>query len=153
MKKIAITALLCIAIAANSNMSRDVKKAIVVDSKKGLMWQDFEENNSTVLNQENALEYCKNSNFAGYNDWRLPSKDELLTIVDKNKKDTKINSSFKHSMPYAYWSSDSKLKYPDLSWRVNFNDGLAHWGAKRFDFFVRCVRNVNKSDIKMVKNK
>lgn len=49
------------------------------DSAQGMIWLD-------------ALEYCEELNFAGYDDWRLPNAKELQSIVDYTRSPDTTNS-------------------------------------------------------------
>ena len=59
---------------------------VIVGKKTGLMWQSYDENKVlTYLKQmtsDKAEEYCADSEWAGFLDWRLPTIDELRTIVE-----------------------------------------------------------------------
>jgi len=45
------------------------------------------------LNWEEALAYCENLNYAGYEDWRLPNARELQSIVDYSRAPVVTNSA------------------------------------------------------------
>lgn len=66
------------------------EKSVVVGSANGLMWyMDDPENPNTKLNlltYSKAGEFCSNLDYAGHSDWRLPTIDELRTVV-KGYKD------------------------------------------------------------------
>ena len=47
------------------------------DPDSGLMWQVWPE----MYDWESAIEYCKSTDYYGYNDWRLPTISELRTLV------------------------------------------------------------------------
>jgi len=53
---------------------------IITDTKTGLMWQ--KETAPRTYTWQEAVEYCKNLTLAGYDDWRLPTIEELFSIVD-----------------------------------------------------------------------
>lgn len=59
---------------------------VVKGSSNGLMWyMDDPDNINTQLNQINygqAVEFCENLTHAGYSDWRVPTIDELRTLVE-----------------------------------------------------------------------
>ncbi|MUU78224.1 Lcl C-terminal domain-containing protein [Winogradskyella endarachnes] len=55
----------------------------VTDNATGLMWQQVDDGNA--YNWTDALAYAKNSQLAGYSDWRLPNTKELQSIVDYEK--------------------------------------------------------------------
>ena len=120
---------------------RDEQKGVVLDRETRLMWQDNEDTVNIKLSWEKAIAHCEASEFLGFSDWRLPTKQELLSIVDKSKEEIKLDSTFENRSSYVYWSSSNTKSGLPLAWRVNFDDGKAHWGAKRFTFLVRCVRD------------
>lgn len=61
------------------------EKPVVVGSENGLMWyMDDPENANTKLNMltySKAIAFCENMDHAGHSDWRLPTIDELRTVV------------------------------------------------------------------------
>ena len=78
-------------------------------------------------------------NLCGYNDWRLPTKDELLGIVDSTKASApKINLTwFPNTQPYDYWSSSGipaliaiGLVYE--AYNVSFNTGISGFGQRAY---------------------
>ena len=52
----------------------------VVDTETGLTWASKDDGKG--LNEKDAVEYCQNYKGGGYNDWRMPSLEELKTIFD-----------------------------------------------------------------------
>jgi hypothetical protein len=50
------------------------------DPSTGLIWTA--KDNGKDVTWRDAVKYCRNQNFAGYSDWRLPSIDELQGIYD-----------------------------------------------------------------------
>jgi len=95
---------------ANENKQQNLKvietddKVLVLGS---FMWQDepytyFErqarydgKNYEKARTWESAIGYCKQLSLAGYSDWRLPSKSELASIVDKSRQPA-IKEEFKN---------------------------------------------------------
>jgi hypothetical protein len=61
------------------------------DNATRLMW--MQNDNGKGLNWEEALSYAENSQFAGYNDWRLPNAKELQSIVDYTRSPSTTNSA------------------------------------------------------------
>jgi hypothetical protein len=59
---------------------------VLVGKETGLMWQSYTEGNVvTYLAQKKsdvAAKYCDDLEWAGFLDWRLPTIDELRTIVE-----------------------------------------------------------------------
>ena len=63
---------------------------VVIDENTGLMWMqgtadtnnDGKIDDNDKLDWQSAVNYCENLNYAGYDDWRLPTLFELSTIVN-----------------------------------------------------------------------
>ena len=55
---------------------------MISDSSTNLFWQKEPVKKATW---KEALEYCESLDYAGHSDWRLPNKNELLSLVDYSK--------------------------------------------------------------------
>ena len=113
---------------------------VVIDKNTGLIWQQSIPKEK--YKWEDAVDYCKNLTYAGYSDWRLPTPQELLTIVDNSKHDPAINTTYFPNTPSSSFFVQSNG--PDTSenaWRVHFSYGDVYddrfVGHYRY---VRCVR-------------
>nr|WP_314088999.1 DUF1566 domain-containing protein [uncultured Campylobacter sp.] len=121
---------------------RDNDKNVVIcsEAKLGkLMWQD--ETQDFVGDWRQANEYCKLVNLAGYDDRRLPTIEELISITDKNKFRPSINSAFKKLKYDWYWSSTERADTPSLAWIVGFMEGNVIEDGISVRNLVICVRN------------
>ncbi len=115
----------------------------VIDEGTGLVWQNDADVTSKRLTWKDALAYCENLTLGGYDDWRLPNKIELLSIVDYTRYGPAIDTSVfscESGWSSYYWSSTSYANSPDGAWAVGFYDGYAGWDFKDISFYVRCVR-------------
>jgi hypothetical protein len=74
---------------SQSQASNEIKKdgrfiafdnGTVLDTKTNLMWAA--KDNGKNINWTDAKFYCENYNGGGYNDWRMPTKDELLSLYN-----------------------------------------------------------------------
>ena len=76
---------------------------VVIDNNLGLMWQ---RNIPPIqeLYRNDVLEYCEELNYGGYNDWRLPTEKEFMTIVDYGKYDPAIDTEYFPDYG-AFWST------------------------------------------------
>ncbi len=110
-------------------------KVIVTDTTTDLIWTK-EYSGSTIW--VNALSYCENLDYGGYDDWRLPDFNELKTLIDRTL--VAPASSFPGMPTNMFWSSSSSVFYPDSVWLVDFDYGGVNGYPKTNDYYARCVR-------------
>ena len=111
----------------------------VTDARTGLMWQQHTVRQTTTWQQ--AIAYCENLTLAGYSDWRLPNRNELQTLVDYNRFNPTIDTTyFPNTVSSDYWSSTTYQDDPGLAWGVNFYDGNVFGLNKSGSLYVRAVR-------------
>jgi len=112
---------------------------IVTDSSTKLQWQDDAVGSS--MTWDSAIDYCENTlTLGGYEDWRLPNKNELSSIVDYATFNPSINTQFQNTASNDYWSSTTYASYTSLAWFVYFNYGYTNYNVKDDSLYVRCVR-------------
>lgn len=79
----------------------------------------------------------------GVSDWRMPSVNELLSIVHNGRFQPAIDQAyFPHTPQYgAYWSSSPNASYSNYAWSVYFGNGYVDYGShKNLNSHVRLVR-------------
>ncbi len=123
--------------------TRDDAKEVVVDNVTNLMWQDNNDSKTVTKNWSDAVNYCEELSLGGYSDWRLPSIDELMSITDKERYSSSIDSTFQNVVSDDYWSSTTGASYTSVAWLVYFNGGYDNWYNKSYTYYVRCVRDNN----------
>ncbi|SEM73887.1 Protein of unknown function [Syntrophus gentianae] len=103
----------------------------VSDNNTGLTWQ--RKDDSKTRTWADASTYCANLKLGNHDDWRLPSMDELMSIVDYAipAPGPTIHSFFKNTKASEYWTTAYRS--------VNFNDGAVYYYS-RGQHYVRCVR-------------
>jgi len=81
-------------------------ETVAIDKKSGLMWHK-----SANLNRypwSAAKKYCSDLSYAGYDDWELPSREEIATLWDPETKGP--NSMFPFKLePANYWTRDEEV--------------------------------------------
>jgi hypothetical protein len=137
---IILTVVLSLSLAANDMIRTG--NDVVVDRSTGLEWQDSNITAEDTRTWEEALAYCETLVLDGKDDWRLPNKNELLTIVDYTREDPASSPVFQHTVSEAYWSSTSIKSYYDYAWVIFFYNGYsyANFKAESDNLYVRCVR-------------
>jgi len=110
-------------------------KIIVRESNTNLMWA--KEYNTDKIWKE-ALSYCENLNFAGFNDWRLPNINELKTLIDDSKSNPA--SAFPNSPDHYLWSSSSHVPISSSAWCIWLEEGHIFSFGKSNKAAAICVR-------------
>ncbi|SHO81215.1 hypothetical protein MNB_SV-15-748 [hydrothermal vent metagenome] len=131
----------------DNNYHRDNKIKIVIDNITGLIWQD---NENVEKDWNEASLYCDNLTLGDYNDWRLPTRVELNSIVDYGRDGIAIDSKFQNISAYNYWSSTNLANDNNSLWVINFQDGYQYHYTKGYTLNVRCVRgesNIKESNL------
>jgi len=125
----------------------DNKNNTVSDAKNKLQWiQDhcavkgFDKELNDVETVA-AIAELNRIKYAGHDDWREPSRPELLTIVDLTKRNPAINPIFKNAKSYWYRTSTPVAGYPSGVWCVGFSTGDVSISYKDFKYYVRPVRS------------
>lgn len=127
------------------------KNGTVSDLKTGLTWKKCSEGQNgincggaaTFYTWQDAIQQAQNVNnkggFAGYKDWRLPSDEELRSIVEYQCTDPSINLIVFPKTPInGYWSSSPYVRA--LAWGVSFREGHVFDDYMLDSYFVRLVR-------------
>lgn len=116
----------------------------ITDTNTGLMWQKA--TLATTQNWEGAILACEALSLSDFNDWRLPSKAELMSIVDYSKYNPVVDAKFTTENNY-YWTSTTYAKADEGStttfskaWAVKFEDGTVEGMPKTDKYYVRAVR-------------
>ena len=103
------------------------------DIKTGLIQKDEDEEGRFTYEEAMALTT---------DNWRLPTIEELISIVDYTKHQPatelpNIESSY-------FWSSSSYANDSSYAWAVNFSYGYSYRGGRGYG---RCVRLVRDGEI------
>lgn len=107
----------------------------ISDTKTGLIWQA---EHTKPVPWDEAMEYAKNLKFAGQEDWRLPTIEELLTLVDSTHRNPA--TEFPGAIPYGFWSSSSYAADTSYAAYVSFYSGSVLHVSKTNNCHFRCVR-------------
>jgi hypothetical protein len=124
-------------------LQNDVK--VVLDRATGLMWQ--QSGSVKEISYSDAKKYVARLNsgqFAGYNDWRMPTLEEAMSLMESTENDSGryIDQVFDNTQKWI-WTSDTNEV--TLAWLANFISGNCYtYPNDYFDFtsggYVRAVR-------------
>jgi hypothetical protein len=148
-----------------------VKDGLVKDTKTGLMWMRCSlgqtwngktcEGKALGYTWDNAMkqaDYANQEKREGYDDWRVPTYDELKTLVycrsglPKKMNDTNKKCDSDYAKPTIksevflktpsdwFWSSSPNADNSSDAWFVDFNNDNDYGDLKDNNNFVRLVR-------------
>ena len=118
-----------------------------VDTVTGLMWSRAASPIDEELSLDGAVTYCAELELAGYCDWRLPTRIELVSLVDFTRAapaiDQEVFSDFAAPEQRVGWGFFTSSSNEASEWRVLFLQGTSV-SIQRGDAVVgaraRCVR-------------
>lgn len=108
-----------------------------------------EEDQATWCNTQAFIERMNAANYCGASDWRLPSVDELTSIIDYGEASKTAFSSrvaldqafFNNTINRNYWTRTNDARLPASAWSINFAYGALDIEAKSAPWHVRLVRD------------
>ena len=114
---------------------------ILIDSTTQLMWQSEGSLKRLRYNQINQYVIdINNSYFGGFNDWRLPTLEEAMSIVNSKRSNGLYISDKFSSIQNVIWTAD-KVSV-DYSMIVRFDLGQCNYGStQHYPIYIRLVRS------------
>ena len=115
----------------------------VIDSTSNLQWLVPYATKKQVDHAKATAAVAKLDTL-GFTDWRLPTRAELLTLVDDTRHNPAIDiDAFPGTKSDWHWTSTPAAWSPaDYAWIVNFDLGLCLSFHRNGDACVRAVRSV-----------
>jgi hypothetical protein len=151
----------------------------VTDNNTGLMWQKCSAGQTddatcsgsatasnwyqaygtpdATYNPEPHQDVCGSLTLGGHSDWRLPSKKEIMNIVDYGVPypgPTIEQTYFPNTVAGGtslYWTSLTFVGDTSSAWYTTFDYGAVYHASKASSYYVRCVRG-EQSDEKFKDN-
>jgi Protein of unknown function (DUF1566)/Putative Ig domain len=124
-----LLAFFCVSTAFAAPRFRDNGDQTVTDTLTGLMWTKDANLPPIQPAFQEALDYVaamNSANALGHNDWRIPTFDELWSLVDHSQSDPALSAGhpFINVQSSYYWSSTptTDLLSP-TNWEVDFSFG------------------------------
>jgi len=100
----------------------------VTDVVTGLMWQraGIDIMSHRMLRKE--IEKINTEGFAGYNDWRMPTLPEAMSLVEqeRSRKNQFLHPAFSADQPFIMVDTTRR---PGGQWFVDYKQGSAYWAS------------------------
>ena len=110
----------------------------VRDGRTGLVWPHRP--SAGKLDWAAAKAWCEGLGLAG-GGWRLPSRKELETLVDRRARNPAMDvTAFPAGVAGGYWTATPYVGTGGKTWQVDFADGSATPAANEARLQVTCVR-------------
>jgi hypothetical protein len=130
----------------------DLGNGTITDNLTGLTWTKDANGPgpisctpATTKTWQGALNYikCLNTNsYLGHNDWRLPNRKELFSLIDRSKYSPALPTGHpfqrvqSNSFLEQYWSSTTRADGASSAFTVSMADGSVDYGDKSHSYTV-----------------
>ncbi|MBI2472726.1 MAG: DUF1566 domain-containing protein [Planctomycetes bacterium] len=115
---------------------------VVYDHVSCLMWQQTgSQNDMNYQDAKNYISALNKERFAGYNDWRLPTLEEAISLMEPAKKDGDLHiDPVFDPCQKRVWTSD--FRKDGTAWVVWFDSGFCDYAYtdNNIRHYVRAVR-------------
>ena len=106
-----------------------MKNEAVLDKETGLVWEKSPDTTTRVW--ANAISYAYSKNVGGRGGWRLPTVEELRSLIDPTQSNPALPSGHPFTNVQSdYWSSTNYVHDASLAWVVRFGDGFVYGAGK-----------------------
>ena len=119
----------------------------VFDSETGLVWEQSPSTSFfpwTSTTTPTAAAHCNQLNVGNRKGWRLPTIQELASLIDPTVPypgpTLPAGHPFSNVRSDVYWSATTFAPDASFAWGVVFSNGVVDHGVKTFTGFVWCVR-------------
>ncbi len=117
----------------------EIQPDTVRELKTHLTWQRAVAANQVSFTAAGQL--CADLVLGGRDDWRMPSMQELQTIVDDGRARPAIDPvAFPGTPAEDFWTATPWAETPLLAWHVDFATGTAAYERVSVLYWARCVR-------------
>ncbi|WP_281950631.1 DUF1566 domain-containing protein [Nitrosophilus kaiyonis] len=113
----------------------------VIDKKNMILWEKYDKNRDKLkLNYKDAQKYCEDLKLLD-REWRLPTIEELYSIVNYNYVKPSVNKKIFGHMHHKYYLSDDEFGENEI-YLVGFAVGSVATGPKNERYYFRCVSDM-----------
>ncbi|MCB2180432.1 MAG: DUF1566 domain-containing protein [Desulfobulbaceae bacterium] len=100
----------------------------ITDKVTGLMWQRGGADITSLRKMLAYVRKCNEEKFAGYTDWRLPTMEEALSLLEQkqNDKGLFLHPCFSREQPFIFLA---EKREPGGYWFCDFKQGTLFWAS------------------------
>ena len=111
-----------------NHLCRSGEKGVVIDQRTSLMWQTEGLDISSIRTMRKKIEKLNATGYAGYKDWRMPSLEEAMSLMnpDVNEKGVRLDPCFSMEYPFIFVAA---RRTPGGYWFVDYKHGCAFWSS------------------------
>lgn len=120
----------------------------ILDKQSGLIWSRNTYFYREAVPWDEAVNYCESVNIGGKKGWRLPTRDELISVLDTSQSAPALPDGHPFIMSVdfqvhdpSYWTSTDYEGDNKSAWIIAINSGKAMDSNKLFDIHVWPVRD------------
>jgi len=115
----------------------------VLDRETGLVWERSPDATTHTQEEGDTTGACITKILGGRLGWRLPSIEELASLLDPNAASDPLlppNHPFQNVQSGRYWSATFRAFVVGDAWQVNFADGEVDFFSRSSSLHKWCVR-------------
>ena len=123
--------------------TKEEHEIIITDELTKLEWTyDYQPG----LTWKQALAHCESLSYGGHHDWRLPNKNELISLIDYNRQGPasdfpNIYIVSNNTYKIFFWTSTTVASLNFAAWNISFSDAAIGYEYKLAPHSARCVRH------------
>ena len=109
-------------------LAKTLDPLVVVDERTSLMWQRGGIDITSIRTMEKRIKELNAGKFAGFSDWRLPTLEEAMSLMEPlaNNKGLHLHPCFSKDHPFIFVAARRK---PGGYWFVDFKHGRAFFSS------------------------
>jgi len=100
----------------------------VLDRRTALLWQRGGLDICSMRTMQKNIDVINREGLAGYHDWRLPTLEEALSLMERveNSKGVHLHPCFSKEQPFIFVAAQRK---PGGYWFVDYKQGRSFWSS------------------------
>jgi serine/threonine-protein kinase len=118
----------------------EIKEGCIIDHASGLLWQKSGSDLVSIYEIDSYIIKLNDEKYGGYTGWRLPTTEELLSLIEPEKQSNGLFiSPLFDTKQTMCWGADSHKGY---RWNVYY-DKKRVFSDIKVSHYIRAVRDVD----------